>query len=119
MSVSITEDPFQALQAGVRNLGRNTAFLYHRLGNALLLSGRQACWVMPRGRRISNLSEIEFRVFSQFGEDGIIEWLVSHVEVPNHRFIEFGVDFEEANCRFLMMNRSWRGFVMDGDEAKI
>ena len=74
----------------------------------------------PRDRQIADLSEIEFKVFSPWGEDGIIEWLVSHVDVPNRRFVEFGVEtFQEANCRFLMLNRNWRGFVMDGSEANI
>jgi hypothetical protein len=120
----ITEEALQAqlrnLEQGVRSAVQNTYATYLRLADALLLSGRQACWAMPRGQRISNLSDIEFKVFSQFGEDGIIEWLVSHVGVPNHRFIEFGVEsFQEANCRFLMMNRNWAGFVMDGSEANI
>lgn len=87
---------------------------------ALLLHGRLAAQSLPVGQRIGNLSEVEFRVFSQWGEDGIIEWLVRHVDVPNHRFVEFGVEsFVEANCRFLMMNRNWRGFVLDGSASNI
>jgi len=117
----MTEDALQAqfrsLEQGIGTAITNTFVTYHTLA---LLSGRQACWAMPRRQRISNLSEIEFRVYSQFGEDGIIEWLVSHVDVPNHRFVEFGIEnFQEVNCRFLMMNRNWRGFVMDGSEANI
>ena len=85
---------------------------------ALLLQGRIAARSLPVGRPIRDLTEAEFRVFSQWGEDGIIEWLVSHVPVPNHRFVEFGVEsFQEANCRFLMQNRNWRGLVIDGSEA--
>src|SRR5258705_2797103 len=75
---------------------------------------------LPGGKRIKDLSEVEFRVYSQWGEDGIIEWLAAHVPVPNTRFIEFGVEtFREANCRFLMHNRNWKGLVMDGSEANI
>jgi hypothetical protein len=122
--MTIPEDALRAqlraLEQGVRNAVQNTFVTYLRLADALFIAGRQACWTMPRGKRISNLSEIEFKVFSQFGEDGIIEWLVSHVNVPNRRFVEFGVEtFQEANCRFLMMNRNWRGFVMDGSEAHL
>src|ERR1019366_3741070 len=65
----------------------------------------------------STLADAEFRVFSQWGEDGIIEWLVTQVAVPNNRFIEFGVEnFTEANCRFLMHNRNWKGLIFDGNE---
>ena len=75
---------------------------------------------LPRGKRIKDLSEVEFRVYSQWGEDGIIEWLAAHVPVPNTRFIEFGVEtFREANCRFLMHNRNWKGLVIDGSEANM
>ncbi|HUP91419.1 MAG TPA: hypothetical protein VM074_04165 [Solimonas sp.] len=81
----------------------------------LLLNGRSACWQQPRGRNVGCLAEVEFRVFSQWGEDGIIEWLVAHLDLPNTRFVEFGVEsFREANCRFLLMNRNWKGLVMDG-----
>ncbi|MGZ6253083.1 MAG: hypothetical protein ACXWM1_08440 [Candidatus Binataceae bacterium] len=87
---------------------------------SLLLAGRQACWALPRGRRIARLSDVEFKVFSQWGEDGIIEWLVSHLDLADQRFIEFGVEnFQEANCRFLMLNRNWRGLVMDSSAARI
>lgn len=85
---------------------------------ALLLQGRMAARSLPRGQPIRDLTDVEFRVFSQWGEDGIIEWLVNHVPLPNHRFVEFGVEsFQEANCRFLMQNRNWRGLVIDGGAA--
>lgn len=118
--MTVPEDALRALDQGLRTTAQNSFFAYQMAAHALLLSGRQACWTMPRGRQISNLTEIEFRVFSQFGEDGIIEWLTSHVNLPNHRFVEFGVEtFQEANCRFLMINRNWRGFVMDGHQGNI
>jgi hypothetical protein len=86
----------------------------------LLLQGRVAARTSPVGKAIRNLSDVEFRVFSQWGEDGIIEWLVAHVDVPNQRFVEFGVEnFREANCRFLLKNRGWKGLVLDGDERNI
>jgi hypothetical protein len=83
---------------------------------SLLLQGRLAARSFPPGR-LRNLAAAEFRIFSQWGEDGIIEWLVSQVDVPNNRFIEFGVEnFAEANCRFLLQNRNWKGLVLDGNE---
>lgn len=66
------------------------------------------------------LSKHEFKVFSQWGEDGIIQYLVNNLEVVDHTFIEFGVeDFSESNCRFLMMKDQWKGFVIDGSEKNI
>ena len=68
----------------------------------------------------TNIQDREFSIFSQFGEDGIIQFLVNSIEVENKTFIEFGVeDFSESNCRFLMMKDNWRGFVIDGSERNI
>ncbi len=87
---------------------------------SLLLQGQMAARALPKGERIADLSAVEFRVFSQWGEDGIIEWLASHVPVPNTRFVEFGVEtFTEANCRFLLQNRNWKGLVMDGSTTNM
>ena len=87
---------------------------------ALLLQGVTTARALPKGEVIDDLSAVEFRVFSQWGEDGIIEWLVAHVPVPNTRFVEFGVeDFTEANCRFLLEHRNWKGLVMDGSERNM
>lgn len=63
----------------------------------------------------SNINDYEFKIFSQFGDDGIIQYLIGNVEIESKVFIEFGAgNFLESNCRFLMMNNNWSGFVMDG-----
>jgi hypothetical protein len=86
----------------------------------LLLQGRIAARANPFKTRIRNLADVEFKVFSQWGEDGIIDWLIAHIKVPNERFVEFGVEqFTEANCRFLLKNRGWKGLVLDGSERNI
>jgi hypothetical protein len=62
--------------------------------------------------------DAEFSVFSQFGEDGIIEYLVQRVPIENETFVEFGVeDYSESNTRFLLEHRNWRGLILDGDDA--
>lgn len=67
-----------------------------------------------------DLRKYEFKVFSQWGEDGIIQKLIKDVEIKNRTFIEFGVeDFFESNCRFLMMLDHWSGFVVDGSNDNI
>jgi hypothetical protein len=75
---------------------------------------------LNRDRRRERLSDYEFKVFSQWGEDGIIQHLIAHLDIPNRTFIEFGIeDFSESNCRFLMMKDHWQGYVIDGSEANI
>ncbi len=39
-----------------------------------------------------SLREAEFTVFSQFGEDGILQFLVQRVPIENEVFVEFGVE---------------------------
>lgn len=62
----------------------------------------------------------EFQVFSQWGEDGIIQYLLSRIEVPTPVFVEFGItDYQEANTRFLLLNDYWRGLVIDCSDRYI
>ena len=69
---------------------------------------------------IKNLSEVEFQVFSQNGEDGIIQYLINKLDIPNKTFIEFGVEnYTESNTRFLYVNNNWSGYVIDGSAEHI
>ncbi|WP_243301699.1 hypothetical protein [Geothrix oryzisoli] len=62
----------------------------------------------------SPLREAEFRVHSQFGDDGIIQYLFSRIPAVRS-FVEFGVeDYTEANTRFLLVHDDWRGLILDG-----
>jgi hypothetical protein len=64
--------------------------------------------------------QAEFRVFSQWGEDGIIQYLLEHVPVDRPVFVEFGVEnYVESNTRFLLTNNQWSGLVIDGSAANI
>lgn len=63
----------------------------------------------------TNINDYEFKIFSEWGDDGIIQYLIKNIAIANNVFIEFGVEnYLEANTRFLMMNNNWSGFVMDG-----
>jgi len=67
-----------------------------------------------------NIQLAEFKVFSQWGDDGIIEFLVSYLDIPEKSFIEFGVeDYTESNTRFLLINHNWRGLILDGNRKDI
>lgn len=62
-----------------------------------------------------NLHAAEFRVYSQFGEDGIIQFLLRRMPALPRTFVEFGVErYEEANTRFLLQHDNWRGLILDG-----
>jgi hypothetical protein len=69
---------------------------------------------------VDDIRQVEFQVFSQWGDDGIIQYLVSKLDIPNKTFIEFGVeDYRESNTRFLLINNTWHGLVMDGSEKNV
>lgn len=64
------------------------------------------------------IARAEFKVFSQFGEDGIVQFLVQRVPIEHDVFVEFGVeDYSESNTRFLLVHDNWRGLVIDGSDA--
>ena len=64
----------------------------------LFLNGQIAARQLKTIGKIDNLADVEFRVHSQWGEDGIIEWLVQRLPNISRSFVEFGVEnFSEAN----------------------
>jgi hypothetical protein len=71
-------------------------------------------------KKIKNLSEVEFQVYSQWGEDGIIDWLINKFpEIPNS-FLEIGTEnYKESNTRFLLVNKNWDGFLIEADKAAV
>lgn len=71
-------------------------------------------------RSSQDISDSEFSVFSQSGEDGIIQWLISRLPEIPRSFVEFGVEnYQESNTRFLMCNNNWSGLVIDGSEENV
>jgi hypothetical protein len=71
-------------------------------------------------KKSKNINDFEFKVFSQFGEDGIIQYLINNLKIYNKKFIEFGVEnYEEANTRFLLENNNWSGLIIDSSQKNI
>lgn len=71
-------------------------------------------------KEVHSINEVEFKVYSQWGEDGIISYLTHVLPIPNKNFIEFGVeDYKEANTRYLMMAQNWKGLIFDSSQDNI
>jgi hypothetical protein len=99
------------VRSGFRNIRQSEANL---INSGKLLINSQI------GLNSTDIKDYEFKIFSQWGEDGIIQYLVRNLAIFEESFIEFGVeDFFESNCRFLMMNNFWRGFIIDGSKTNI
>jgi hypothetical protein len=95
--------------------GLNARIIGGAILSAKILNGQIAARGILRDIRLA-----EFKVFSQFGEDGIIQYLIRRANIPQHlrTFVEFGVEsYAEANTRFLLMNDNWKGLIIDGSEA--
>jgi hypothetical protein len=80
------------------------------------LGGIESRYVATLGPH--EIAKAEFQCFSQFGEDGIIQFLVQRVPIERDVFVEFGVaDYRESNTRFLLVHDNWRGLIMDSADT--
>jgi hypothetical protein len=105
------------LMARLRSL---VNFSERKLDRLLILQSLLVVKMNRCSTRLENLAEAECSGFSQWGEDGIIDWLIHQIPSVPRTFIEFGVeDYRESNTRLLMCLRNWRGLVMDGSAKHI
>lgn len=85
-----------------------------------ILMGRVQSEAVINKNGYQSLADLEFKVFSQFGDDGVIQYLAHNLNLRNKTFIEFGVeDYFESNTRFLLQKDNWSGFVIDGSSEYI
>ena len=110
---------FDRMKEAVRRSARTILKAEERFDDLRIMHGGMAA-DLNRAKTSKQLQDYEFKVFSQWGEDGILQRLIECLEIKNHTFIEFGVeDFYESNCRYLMVNNNWAGFVLDGSRSNI
>jgi hypothetical protein len=95
-------------------------YLKYRLKNLLNFNKRQLGEIQLILKRkdyskITNIRDTEVKIFSQYGEDGIIDFLLFKLDLINDLvFLEIGTgDYEEANTRFLCETRNCRGLLID------
>lgn len=108
--------------ADIKAMLRNILRLDREVAVQKMLSGRILSRMNAQNEAaiLQNLQEAEFKVYSQWGDDGIIDFLVQYLDLEVHKFVEFGVEnYREANTRFLLQHRNWKGLVMDGSEKNI
>ncbi|HND86233.1 MAG TPA: hypothetical protein PLU50_10510, partial [Pseudobdellovibrionaceae bacterium] len=68
-------------------------------------------------RLFAELESSERKVFSQHGEDGVIEEIFKRIQTPHRFVVEFGAHdgVKMSNSRNLIKNHSWRGFLIEAD----
>lgn len=65
--------------------------------------------------KFEQLWDAEVKVFSQWGEDGILDYLCEQLGISKPKVLEIGAgNFGECNSRFLAENRNASVFAVDG-----
>ncbi len=84
------------------------------IGQTAILSSRANSYNFTR------LWDAEVKVFSQWGEDGILDYLCEKVGLVKPKVLEIGAgNFTECNSRFLAENRNASVFAVDGRDDLI
>ena len=87
-----------------------------KLLKSISLSGKKSLLMRQINYdKFKNINQAEFKIFSQNGEDGIIDFFLYKLKIPNPLYVEIGVEnYEEANTRFLYETTNSHGLIIDG-----
>ena len=78
------------------------------MGNSHILNSRK------NYEFIKNLNDLDYQIFSQNGEDGILDFLINRLGIKIPKFVEIGIgDYSECNSRFIYEKYSPSGLVVD------
>lgn len=105
-----------------RGHGRHLLKLDEQVSEAKILAAKALIHQTNARGVLADIREAEFKVFSQFGEDGILQYLTRRAGVTGaeERFVELGVEtYTEATTRFLLVNDNWRGLIVDASRASM
>lgn len=73
----------------------------------------------PRYRDTKRLNRHEYQVYSQNGEDGIIETIFDRIGTTNRVFVEIGVqDGLETNSTWQLL-KGWHGYWLEGNPESV
>ncbi len=71
----------------------------------------------PAGDQKETLRRKEFQIYSQTGEDGIINHIFQKIGTSNKTFVEIGIeDGRQCNTALLSLHFGWRGLLIEGDK---
>jgi len=110
----------------VRRFFINVWKTYEGFGNYYQLSIerylQEYLYKNPKYFNDKKLNKYEFKVFSQNGEDGIIEEIIKRIGETNKFFVEFGAGYSgggvENNTAYLFL-KGWSGVWLDANEKLI
>ena len=98
---------------------RSNPLYAHRLMNLLVEDYLQRnLYHAERYASPKRINRHEYQVFSQSGEDGIIDEIFRRIGSTNRHFVEFGVDDGlETNTTNLLI-KGWRGAWIEGSSER-
>ena len=106
-----------------RAVPENIMNLKHRLRNVFVrletLERNQVSLLRERynAEYKSEINSKEFKIFSQNGEDGILDYITSMLKIERPNFIEIGVGtYVEANTRFIYDRFYPKGIIIDTEK---
>jgi len=100
----------------LRSIRKFKSYLANDISNFHFLVGQSAILTSRlMSERFQNLWDAEVRVFSQWGEDGILDYLCESLDLSKPKILEVGAgNFNECNSRFLAENRNASVVAVDG-----
>lgn len=118
--LAITRQTVETLRNDLSASRHEVAVLCYKLDHAYSRLARLGADVLARLPAPESFEQAGFGVYSQFDEDGLIDYLVEQLPGIPPYFVEIGCSaYIEANTRFLAENRNWRGTIVDGNPADI
>ncbi len=76
--------------------------------------------LVQQGLPLPGFDEVQFRAYSQSGEDGLLLYVFAVIGTTNKRCVEIcageGIECNTAN---LIVNHGWTGLLIDGDDVKL
>jgi hypothetical protein len=99
---------------GIGELSRNMAFLKEI---AVEDYYNKNVYNNPKYSDPKRLNKYEYNIFSQSGEDGIIEEIFKRVGTTNKFFVEFGVSDGLENCTAALLISGWKGAWFEGNNS--
>lgn len=105
----------------LRIISKLKLYFNNDISNFHFLIGQNAILASrSMSEKFQNLWDAEVKVFSQWGEDGILDYLCESLDLSKPRVLEVGAgNFSECNSRFLAENRNASVVAVDGRDDLI
>ena len=105
----------------LRIISKLKSYFNNDISNFHFLIGQNAILASrSMSEKFQNLWDAEVKVFSQWGEDGILDYLCESLDLSKPKVLEVGAgNFSECNSRFLAESRNASVVAVDGRDDLI